>query len=402
MTGSTYNRGTKSRPNWEWACYFGKDANGKAIRKTKSGFRTMAEAQADCHKAIDEHKAKLAAEMERMLNPVPAQSEDTLREYMRVWLGQVECEPKTRERFRELAAYFLPVLGDTKLKALRLMQIETEMNRLKAEGGRHKRTAQIRPLSAKSVQAVASVLRMALRDARRLELIDVNPMADIKLPKVQKPEKTALDHEQFNRLLERAKTSWIYPLLAVAGATACRRGELLALTWSDIDFNAGTMEVSKSLEQTREGLRVKPPKNLKPRTVDLPSSAIEVLREHRAAQLKGREAAGEVYNTALNLVFADALGEYRNPGSVSAMAARIAKTAGFSDVSLHSLRHSHGSQLLADGVPITEVSARLGHADANITLGVYSHALESNKSRAAQVWEAARRKVAKGKSRKSA
>src|SRR5579871_874020 len=83
----------------------------------------------------------------------------------------------------------------------------------------------------------------------------------------------------------------------VAGAASC------ALTWPDIDFNTRVMRISKSLEQTKGGLRVKPTKSEKPRDIPLPRSAIEVLREHRNHQSENRRLFGADYRDDLNLVF---------------------------------------------------------------------------------------------------
>lgn len=394
MTGTVYNRGTSSRPNWAFSLYFGRDEAGKQIRVYKSGFRMKREAEAARDEAKDEHLAAMAKKNAAPADAPPAPV--TLAEFMPQWFQEyaaLKCKPKTLERFRELAEYFMPTLGPFALTDLDPMRIEIEMNRLHAAGGRVKKTGEPRPLSPKTVQSIAGVLRSALTTARRWKKIPTNPMDDVELPAVEKVKQEALDFEQTERLLARAKSSWIGPLLAVAAATGARRGELLALAWSDIDLDAGVMVVSKSLEQTRAGLRLKGTKSGKAREFALPPSAVETLREHRAAQEKGREAAGEYFNRELDLVFGNDLGEYRQPDSVSAMAARIARSAGFPGVSLHNLRHSHGSQLLSVGVPIADVSERLGHASPAITLGIYSHALDSNKRKPADKWEAAAKKA---------
>lgn len=388
MTGTVYNRGTKNRPNWAFSLYFGTHANGKQDRMLRSGFPTKKAAEEARDAAKLEHAAKFA----------PASDPGTLAEFMPRWFEQhatLHCEPKTLERFRELSAYFLPALGPMRLSELRPLVIEAEMNRLHAAGGRHRKTGEPRPLSAKTVRSIAGVLSAALNAARRWELIPANPVDVIQLPKTERKEQEALDHEQTEHLLERSKSSWIHPLLAVAAATGARRGELLALQWSDVDLDSGVMVVTKSLEQTKDGLRVKGTKSRKDRGFALPSSAVEVLRELRESQGREVERLGGIYRTDLNLVFGNELGEYRQPDSVSAMAARMAKSAGFPGVSLHNLRHGHGSQLIAAGVPVTEVSERLGHGSPAITLAIYSHALKSNQRNAADKWEAAQQQARK-------
>ena len=104
----------------------------------------------------------------------------------------------------------------------------------------------------------------------------------------------------------------------LAATTGCRRGELLALTWADIDFASRLMRISKSLEQTKEGLRVKPTKNEKPRSISLPGSAIDMLRGHRSNQAENRRLFGRDYHDDLNLVFSTPDGDYLKPDSVTA------------------------------------------------------------------------------------
>ena len=89
----------------------------------------------------------------------------------------------------------------------------------------------------------------------------------------------------------------------------------------------------------------------------------------------------------LALVFCSPEGDYYKPNQISSRVAEIAAKSGLRGISLHSLRHGHASQLLCEGVPIATVSKRLGHANPAITLKLYSHALESDESEAAQRWD---------------
>jgi integrase len=147
------------------------------------------------------------------------------------------------------------------------------------------------------------------------------------------------------------------------------------------------MRISKSLEQTKEGLRVKPTKNEKPRSISLPGSAIEMLRNHRSDQSENRRLFGRDYRDDLNLVFSNPDGDYLKPDSMTAKVCLLAKNAGLVGASLHTLRHSHGSQLLSAGVPLPAVSKRLGHSSVYVTATVYSHALSKDETAAAEVWD---------------
>jgi integrase len=132
---------------------------------------------------------------------------------------------------------------------------------------------------------------------------------------------------------------------------------------------------------------LKPPKSGEPRTFPLPESAVEALKIHRERQQENRRFLGKGYRTDLDLVFATVDGNYLRPDSVTAAVCLVARKCGLPGISLHSLRHSHGSQLLSEGVPLPVVSKRLGHANPSITARIYSHALPGDEIRAAEAWD---------------
>ena len=178
------------------------------------------------------------------------------------------------------------------------------------------------------------------------------------------------------------------PVPAATSASFLLGGELLALAWPDIDFTSGMLAVSKSLEQTTAGLRVKGTKSERPRRINLPATAIEALKDHRKAQQQLRDAFDGDYRTDLDLVFATPAGEYLKPASVTAKVCLVARKCGLKGVGLHSFRHTHGSQLLAGGMSLPAVSKRLGHSSVDTTAKVYAHVFAADDANAAQVWEA--------------
>lgn len=188
-----------------------------------------------------------------------------------------------------------------------------------------------------------------------------------------------------SQLLGAVSGTSLFPLFVTAASTGCRRGELLALEWHDVDFQTGIITVSKSLEQTKNGLRIKSTKSGKARRFLLPSVALRVLLEHRRSQQQ--ENPVEAARIDLGLVFCTPEGDYYKPDQISSRIAEITTKVGLPGIGLHSLRHSHASQLLSQGVPIPTVSKRLGHANPSITLRRYSHALESDELAAAKRWD---------------
>ena len=229
-------------------------------------------------------------------------------------------------------------------------------------------------------------MNAALNKAVRSGLIDMNPMLRVDLPAVQKHDARSLTRKEIDSLLTVCLNDWTHPLIQVAIATGCRRGELLALEWPEVNFETGTLVVSKSLEQTLDGLRVKCPKNGRTRTFQLPQSAVTALKFQRESQAQNRELFGADYKN-LHLVFCQPDGSYMDPALVSQTLVRRMKKAGISHASLHTLRHTHASGLLSNGVPLPVVSARLGHANTHVTATIYAHALPADDQRAADQWD---------------
>jgi hypothetical protein len=103
--------------------------------------------------------------------------------------------------------------------------------------------------------------------------------------------------------------------------------------------------------------------------------------------------------TGLNLIFCRPDGHYYNPDNLSCRVTELATKAGLKGAGLHSLRHSHASELLSKGAPIPTVSKRLGHANPNITMSIYAHALEADELAAAAIWDEAMKNVISGNQR---
>jgi integrase len=227
----------------------------------------------------------------------------------------------------------------------------------------------------------------ALDKAFRLGKINVNPIARVELPKIEKHEAGCMTLDQMTSLKEVCLGDWTHCFIEVALATGCRRSELLALTWPDIDWMTSTVVISKSLEYTKQlGLRVKRPKNNKLRKFTIGASAIAALKFLREEQESHKRILGTDYRDH-DLVFCHVDGSYFLPHLVSATISRRLKKAGIENASLHTTRHSHASHLLSNGVPLAAVSARLGHANVNITAQIYAHAIPDDDRRAAAAWE---------------
>jgi integrase len=371
---------------WGYSLDHGKGSDGKRKQEFKSGFRRESEAEDALRKRLNERDAG------ELVRPDPTAFAGFMVEWFREH-AERQCSPKTVERYRQLADYMIPHIGGVKLQDLSALTLERIFNRLKDAGGRNRTTKKARPLSAKTVHHIAGVVNVALSTALRWKLIKSNPMDAVVLPKVTKTEARALDPSQLTCYLDAARACGLYDFLMIDAATGCRRGELLALTWADVSFPLRLLTVSKSLEQTKAGLRVKSTKSEKPRPISIPRSAVDILKAIRTRQEHHREMFGPDYRRDLDLVFCGPDGSYLKPDSVSSKCSLIAKKAGLKSVSLHTLRHSHGSLLLSAGVPLPTVSKRLGHSSPHVTAMVYSHALPKDEEAAAEIWDSAFRRT---------
>ena len=318
----------------------------------------------------------------------------TLAKYLDYWLDNhaaLRCQPKTLERYRQLAGNLIRLLGHIRIRDLRSGAIQEAVNWLQLRGGvPNNAHPQGRPLAAKTVHSTASLLFTCLSDAARLEHIPANPMADrkVRLPKRPKPSPAVMDAGAVAAIFEAAQGTRLYAFVVTAACSGGRRGELLALTWADLDFETGLMTVSKSLEQTRAGLRVKCTKSGKPRIIGLDDFALQVLSAHREEQDRNKINFGSGYRPN-NLVFCQPNGDFYSPDHVGTRTKALLRKAGLPNCSLHSLRHSHASILLGNGTPLAVVSERLGHANQDITLSLYSHSLPADRKTASRVWQAA-------------
>jgi integrase len=393
VNGSVTKRARAAGKKFSWGYVFdaGRDEAGKRIQPTKSGFTTKREAEDALRQAIIEFEAKRDAG--------PASVLPTFSIFFDRWMKEHagrKCAAKTIERYLELAAYAMRQIvdiagvsqpfGEVTLDKFGPMHMELMVNALRDHGGQKSAAhPDGRPLSPKSVRHVASVVHGCFEKAFKWQLINSNPMARVELPVVTRKQPKVVEKDSAKKLLTRARGLRLYPFIMLSLASGARRGELLALLWSDIDFETGLMNVTKSLSQTKAGLHVKSTKSGRPRRFAVPAAALDALREHRAQQDGDRAMFGADYQEN-DLVFCQPGGAHYNPCSTGNRVSALMKSVGLDDVSLHSLRHTHASELLSNGVPIPTVAKRLGHANPNITLSIYAHAIEADELAAAKIW----------------
>lgn len=299
-------------------------------------------------------------------------------------IGTLNLSPTTLAEYqRLLEKRLLPRFGDIKLRTIRPVDVDMFYAEL------HRGARGAKPLGAQSIQHVHAVLRMLLNQAVRWEWISSNPAAKASPPRIVKVELTVPVPQQVQRLLEHCEDSdpdlsCFLRLSAISGA---RRGELCALRWSDIDLGSGTMTIARSLVGGRnDELIEKGTKTHAKRKVSLDEETGRTLVAHQHS-CEWRARFCDAVLPAGAFVFSDAPDGATpwRPDRVTRAFRRLSDGLDITDVRLHDLRHFAATQLLAAGVPVKTVSARLGHANASTTLNIYAHQLESADDEAARV-----------------
>jgi len=353
------------------------------------GFATKREAEdAEANRRTEEQKKYELAKAGSGMAAAPPKTLSMLLEEFFSQHVDKKLAPKTIERYHEQAKCLNPELLAMPLANITPLHLNREWNRLLQTGGHTRRDKTPRPLSAKTVRNIAGVVSSAFLRAVKWGLVATNPVSNSEPLAPKKHHGTALLPTEQLLLIESASGPWCLPVfLELSAATGARRGEVLALRWSDIDGSDAV--ISRSLTQTRKTLEFKSTKTDRPRRVNLPQSVAISLEGHRKRQDQFRRQYGPDYRADMDLIFANPDGTPLKPDSVSASVSLLCRRLGLpKGVSLHTLRHSHGSVLLADGVDLATVSERLGHSSFRVTADIYSHALRGRDQEAAERWDA--------------
>lgn len=323
-------------------------------------------------------------------------SKQPVAEYLATWLDGLQLEPSTVASYRKnVRLHVVPYVGALPLASLTPQRLAALYRQLETSGRADHRKGE--GLSARTVRYVATILHAALGEAADAGLIARNP-ADMKRAKApsakqaEAPEMHPWNAAQLAAFLAwSAEHSQLHTAWHMLAATGMRRGELLALRWRDIDLDAGTISIRRSVGVVRiagqgASLREGPTKTGKPRVLDLDETDTAILRAWRRE--RGAVALQLARNTVL--VFGDHEGRHRHPERFSRLFTetlrRCRRDVGedaIPMIRLHDLRHTHATLLLRAGENVKVVSERLGHANANVTLRVYSHVLPGDQKAAA-------------------
>ena len=275
--------------------------------------------------------------------------------------------------------HIVTALGKKKLKTLSAADVQ-RFYRAKLDSG----------LSSATVHKLHVLLHKALKQAERWGLVPRNVADDVDPPKVHKEEVRPLTNEQARKLLDTVKGDRLEALYVVAVQSGLRQGEILALRWEDVDLEARTIQVRRTITRDGGKYTVGPAKTAKcRRTVKLTRDATEALQEHLERQLAEIDKAGDKWQEN-GLVFCTGKGTLINPTNLRRRSlAPLLQRAGLPAITFHQLRHTAATILLLKNVNPKVVSEMLGHATIAITLDTYSHVLPNMQHSAVKAMEEA-------------
>ncbi|MEW6191767.1 MAG: site-specific integrase [Bacillota bacterium] len=302
-----------------------------------------------------------------------------MEEYLRFWLenyGETKLRLTTLANYRAIIGkHIVPVIGTVKLENLSWQHLQALYKKKQEEG-----------LSARTVRLIHAIMHRALgwaSDEKRRILFE-NVAEAAEPPALVPKEVEPLTEEEAVRLLAAAYEDRYYAAFVLAATLGMHRGEILALTWDNVDLENGILYVTQSLVLVNGKIHFQPPKTKKSKgRLEFSEEVSAVLKRHRVKQLKEKMLAGEGYQDN-NLVFATEIGTLVNPRHFIRRHFKPAlRRAGLPlTVRFHDLRHTCASLMLASGEALPTVADLLRHARRSTTADMYAHSFSPERRRA--------------------
>lgn len=288
-------------------------------------------------------------------------SQKKLKAYMSEWLKHhaLTVKRSTAASYEQVINdYIAPYLGDTPLVDLSPQQIKDWHAIL------------VSKVSNTTTRYANTVLKAGLDAAVREGLIQKNPVKLVRPPAMVKKQISWLEWDEAERLIEVTSNHRYGMYFRLALATGMCMSEILGLRWSDVDYDNKTISIRQTYVKCSKGnyFQDSAKTNNRLRTIDVGPKLIEKLKEHQ----KQREIEMEALGYQTDLIICTNTGNPTNPSSLQRTISRLIKTHNLPQFSTHSLRHSHATKLLQEGMPPKAVAERLGHS-VNILMTTYAH-----------------------------
>jgi integrase len=358
----------RSDGRWEGRVVVGYDEKG--LPKTKG---VTAKTKAECVEKLERLKAELGTAVKKCTATMP------FGEWMDFWY-QTYCKNTLKEYTQatyeeRIYKQIIPKIGHHPLNQITAGLLEKFYAQLKINGRLVRREIYGAGLANSVIRSIHAHCRAALDKAVAEKLIRQNPAIGCKLPPKKSAEIKILTPEAMQKLLFQAQIEGFYEMFMLDLATGLRRGEILGLQWKDIDFEKGTLSVTKQIRYMKGNLLIAPPKTkASERTIILPPPILEMLAEYRKTVESIWLFPSPVKKEDLP----------RDPSSCRKALARILKQAECEHVSFHAMRHTFASNAFHYGMDVKTLASTIGHESVETTLNVYAHSSENMKRDAAK------------------
>ena len=306
----------------------------------------------------------------------------TLAAWLDEWMTDMKAldgtRPSTLDRYRiAIDSHIKPGLGRVRLDRLSPRDVQTFLA---------SRSELVAPATVVKIHAV---LRSALSDAERLDLVVRNVAKSVRSPSLAKPERRVLTVDEAKRLLALAAENRLEGVFVVGLTLGLRRGEILGLRWPDVDLENRVLHVRQAVQRAGGSLRIVEPKTHRSRRVlPIPAITVPAFERQRARQAAERLAAGPDWQDN-GLVFASTLGTPMEPRNVNRRFEILRASADLDWLRMHDLRHACATFLIGHGVDHRTVMDVLGHSTIRLTLDTYTHVLDERMRAAAEAMDRA-------------
>ncbi|WP_094604741.1 Tyrosine recombinase XerC [Sporomusa silvacetica DSM 10669] len=294
----------------------------------------------------------------------------TYEAWLRIWLDTYKkgsIEQTTLDNYQQyVTLHIIPGLGSMKLKDLTRQNIQVFINDMSEK------------LSSGSVVLIRAIISNSLKIAVEDDILLKNPATGIKILKRRVEQTTEIKPfsvEELKTIFSILGNGKYYNIAYVAAFTGMRRGEVLGLRWTDIDFSAKIIRVRqqiKYIHSKKELIAGRLKTENAYREIPLDDKVIAVLKKQSAWQAANKLKLGNAY-TDSGLVFTDELGGMLKPINISVSFGYAVKKAKAGERSFHDLRHTFASVAISSGVSVKAISATMGHANIQETLDTYGH-----------------------------
>ena len=364
----------------------GYDINGKQIKKR---FTYKPEPNMTPKQAKKEANRQAVLYEERAKNGFTGDGNIKFQEFASLWIEQIEKEgelkPLTIKRFKQCQDRTYKAIGHLKLNKINKTHVQKFINNL-SENGINKQTGG--GLSTKTQKLYINFISDVFNYAISCDIDVKNPCVNVKAIKTEPKERecyTIEEAQQFIELLETAPLKYkAFFILAIYGGF--RRGELLGFEWSDLDFETGVISVVRTslFDKEQGGTFTGTPKTKgSQRSLKLPESVIDVLKEYKLEQNRQRLIMGDRWENSNRIFIADN-GAPMGVDSARHWLSKFCKRNGLKTVNVHSFRHLNASLLISSGVDVKTVSAALGHSQTSTTLNIYAHSFAEQQAKASE------------------